>query len=77
MLQYVLPKQTHPYPRKTGPTSTQQAQSKTVTATLKPMKAGETVTLADITLDTTIHDIKSQYSQKSGQAQDKIKSTLR
>ncbi|KAI5365405.1 putative Ubiquitin-like domain-containing protein [Septoria linicola] len=73
---YILPKQTHPYPRKTGPTLTQQAQKKTVTATLKPMKAGDTVTLSDVTLDTTIYDIKSQYAQQTSLQQDKIKLLL-
>lgn len=40
------------------------------------MRSGETVTLSDITLDTTIHDLKSQYSQKTNQPQDKIKLLL-
>ncbi|KXT01846.1 hypothetical protein AC578_2149 [Pseudocercospora eumusae] len=73
---YTLPKQTHAYPRKTGPTSTQQAQAKTISATLKPMKAGETVTLSNITLDSTIFDLKSQYASKTGLQQDKIKLLL-
>lgn len=75
-LQYILPKQTHPFPRKTGPTSTQKSHDKTITATLKPMRAGETVTLPDTTLDTTIHDLKAQYAQKTGVPQDKIKLLL-
>ncbi|KAF2208763.1 hypothetical protein CERZMDRAFT_48744 [Cercospora zeae-maydis SCOH1-5] len=73
---YILPKQTHPFPRKTGPTSTQQAQAKTITATLKPMKAGETVTIPDVALDTTIFEIKSQYAAKISIPQDKIKVLL-
>ena len=40
------------------------------------MRSGETVTLPDTTLDTTIHDLKSQYAQKSNQPQDKIKLLL-
>lgn len=47
-----------------------------MTATLKPMRSGETVTISDLTLDSTIHDVKTQYAQKSGQAQDKIKLLL-
>lgn len=38
--------------------------------------AGETVTLTDVTLDTSIHDLKSQYSQKTGHPLDKIKLLL-
>ncbi|KAK3676361.1 hypothetical protein LTR78_003636 [Recurvomyces mirabilis] len=73
---FVLPRQTHPFPRK-GPTSSgQQAKNKTVTATLKPMRGGETITVSDLTLQSTIHDVKTQYAQKSGQAQDKIKLLL-
>ncbi|KAF2163527.1 hypothetical protein M409DRAFT_68448 [Zasmidium cellare ATCC 36951] len=70
---YILPRQTHPFPRRSGPTSTQQAASSTLTATLKPMRAGETITLPSITLDTTIHDLKTQYASQTGLAQDKIK----
>ncbi|GIZ47383.1 hypothetical protein CKM354_001047600 [Cercospora kikuchii] len=73
---YILPKQTHPFPRKTGPTSTQQAQAKTITATLKPMKAGETVTIPNVALDSTIYDIKTQYAAKISIPHDKIKVLL-
>lgn len=37
------------------------------------MRSGETVTLSAITLDTTIHEIKTEYAAKSGLQQDKIK----
>ena len=49
-----------------------------MTATLKPMRSGvgDAVTLSDITLDSTIHDLKSSFAQKSGQPQDKIKLLL-
>jgi ubiquitin-like protein 4 len=40
------------------------------------MRSGETVTLTDITLDTSIHDVKTQYAQKSGQPLDKVKLLL-
>ena len=40
------------------------------------MRSGETVTLSDITLDTSIHDLKSQYSQKANQPIDKVKLLL-
>ena len=40
------------------------------------MRSGETVTISDITLDTSIHDLKTQYAQKSNQPQDKIKLLL-
>ena len=40
------------------------------------MRSGQTVTLSDITLDTTIHDLKTQYAEKSGSPQDKIKLLL-
>ncbi|EMC97423.1 hypothetical protein BAUCODRAFT_33139 [Baudoinia panamericana UAMH 10762] len=73
---YTLPRPTHPFPRKTVPAATQEAKQKTVTATLKPMRGGETVTLADLTLQSTIHDIKTQYAQQSSQPQDKIKLLL-
>ncbi|EME43005.1 hypothetical protein DOTSEDRAFT_53942 [Dothistroma septosporum NZE10] len=70
---YILPRQTHPFPRRSGPTSSQQASSKTITATLKPMRNGETITLPSIALDTTIHDLKTQYASKTSIPQDKIK----
>lgn len=44
-----------------------------MTATLKPMRAGETVTIPNITLDSTIHDLKTQYASKTGLSQEKIK----
>lgn len=37
------------------------------------MRSGEAVTISDLELDSTIHDIKTQYAAKSGQPQDKIK----
>lgn len=40
------------------------------------MRAGETVSLPTTTLDSTIHDLKVQYSQKTSIAQDKIKLLL-
>jgi len=40
------------------------------------MRGGETVTISDLTLDSTIHDIKTQYAFKSGLPQDKIKLLL-
>lgn len=40
------------------------------------MRSGETVTLPDTTLDTTIHDLKTQYAEKTGAALDKIKLLL-
>ncbi|KAK5125431.1 hypothetical protein LTR85_000540 [Meristemomyces frigidus] len=73
---YILPRQTHPFPRKTVSSSAQQAKNKSVTATLKPMRGGETVTISDLTPDSTIHDVKTQYAQQSGQQQDKIKLLL-
>ncbi|KAK5109453.1 hypothetical protein LTR62_007013 [Meristemomyces frigidus] len=73
---FVLPRQTHPFPRKGPIYSGQHTKNKTVTATLKPMKGGETITISDLTLQSTIHDVKTQYAQKSGQPQDKIKLLL-
>jgi ubiquitin-like protein 4 len=55
---------------------TQQAKQKTITATLKPMRGGDAVTIPDLTLDSTIHDIKSQYAQNTGPALDRIKLLL-
>ncbi|KAK3717285.1 hypothetical protein LTR37_005994 [Vermiconidia calcicola] len=72
----ILPKPTHPFPRRDRPAGSQQAKEKTITVTLKPMRAGETVQIKDIGLDSTIHDLKTQYSQKSGQPLDKIKLLL-
>jgi hypothetical protein len=40
------------------------------------MRAGETISLPDITLDMTAYDIKSQYAQKTGLSPDKIKLLL-
>ena len=40
------------------------------------MRGGETVTISDLTLTSTIHDVKTQYSQKTSQLQDKIKLLL-
>src|ERR1700761_5417342 len=74
--QFILPRNSHPFPRSDQPTSTEQAKEQTITATLKPMRVGETVTIEDITLNTTIHDLKSQYAQRSGQPLDKIKLLL-
>ncbi|GAB7360098.1 hypothetical protein MBLNU230_g7862t1 [Neophaeotheca triangularis] len=70
---YILPKRTHPFPRKqqSGATTTVS-----ITATLRPMRGGETVTIPDLELDSTIHDVKTQYAQKSGHQQDKVKVLL-
>ncbi|KAH9822760.1 Get5 carboxyl domain [Teratosphaeria destructans] len=73
---YILPRQTHPFPRKTVSQAAQQAKQKSVTATLKPMRGGETITVPGLTLESTIHDVKTQYAEKSGQPQDKIKLLL-
>jgi hypothetical protein len=40
------------------------------------MRSGEAVTLSDITLDTSIHDLKTQYAQKANQPLDKVKLLL-
>lgn len=40
------------------------------------MRGGETVTISDLTLTSTVHDVKTQYAQISGQLQDKIKILL-
>jgi hypothetical protein len=40
------------------------------------MRSGETVTLSSIPLDTSIHEIKTQYAQQAGLQQDKIKLLL-
>ena len=47
-----------------------------MTATVKPMKGGETVTISDLTVDSTIHDVKTQFAQKSSLQQDKIRLLL-
>jgi len=74
---FILPRQTHPFPRKAaGSSSAQQAQQKSVTATLKPMRGGDTITVKDLTLTSTIHDVKTSYASQSGQQQDKIKLLL-
>ncbi|KAK3112270.1 hypothetical protein LTR53_011627 [Teratosphaeriaceae sp. CCFEE 6253] len=73
---YILPRQTHPFPRKSPPTSS-SAPQKSITATLKPMRGGgDPITVSDLTLTSTIHDIKTSYAQQSGQQQDKIKLLL-
>ncbi|KAK4899251.1 hypothetical protein LTR27_003483 [Elasticomyces elasticus] len=76
---YTLPRQTHPFPRKTAANSSAShaAKQKNVTATLKPMRGGgETVTVGDLTLTSTVHDVKTAYAGKSGVQQDKIKLLL-
>ena len=40
------------------------------------MRSGETVTLSDITLESSIHDVKTQYAQKTSQPQERIKLLL-
>lgn len=75
-MQFILPRNTHPFPARTKPTSSAQAKETTITATLKPMRSGETFTLPDTTLDTTIHDLKTQYAEKTGTQLDKIKLLL-
>ena len=40
------------------------------------MRSGEAVTLSDITLDTSIHDLKTQYATKTNQPLDKVKLLL-
>ena len=37
------------------------------------MRGGEAVTVTDLTLESTIHEVKTQYAQKSGHPQEKIK----
>lgn len=37
------------------------------------MRGGEAVTISDLTLESTIHEVKTQYAQESGHSQDKIK----
>lgn len=40
------------------------------------MRSGETTTIPEISLDTTIHEIKTQYAAKANLQQDKIKLLL-
>lgn len=40
------------------------------------MRSGETVTISNIELNSTIHDVKSQYASKTGQSIEKIKLLL-
>lgn len=75
--QYTLPRQTHPYPRRSRPTSPSAAP--TITITLKPMKPTPTttsLTLPPQPLSTTILDLKSAYSSHSGLETSKIKLLL-
>ncbi|KAK5133185.1 hypothetical protein LTR08_008121 [Meristemomyces frigidus] len=75
---FTLPKQTHPFPRPLPPSTSQLAtKNAPLTATLKPMRGGgESVTIEDLTLDSTIHDIKTLYAARSGLVQDKVKVLL-
>lgn len=70
--QYTLPRQSHPFPKK-SPADGSQTQGKTITITIKPMRGGETTTLSNIALVDSIHDVKSKYSQKISLPLDKIK----
>lgn len=77
--QFTLPRQTHPYPKPSGPTPSQLAQTRTITATLKPMRStssSESIKLPNIALDATIHDLKREYAQQSGLPIEKIKLLL-
>lgn len=40
------------------------------------MRGGEAITISDLTVDSTIHDIKTQYALKSGLPQDRVKLLL-
>ena len=44
--------------------------------TLKPMRAGETITVPSATADTTIHDLKTEYASRTGLTLDRIKLLL-
>lgn len=76
MTQFILPKQSHAFPRKQPAEGAQATEGKTVTVTLKPMRSGETVTLSDLSVDGSVHDVKTQYAQKTSQSVDKIRLLL-
>lgn len=40
------------------------------------MRSGDTITITDISTDSSIHDVKTQYAQKSSQPLEKIKLLL-
>ncbi|EGP85292.1 uncharacterized protein MYCGRDRAFT_46756 [Zymoseptoria tritici IPO323] len=74
----ILPRATHPFPRKTGPTATQTAATTSLTVTLKPMRgpASDSLSLTNISLTSTIYDIKTLYAQKTGLQAEKVKLLL-
>ncbi|KJX92134.1 hypothetical protein TI39_contig5910g00008 [Zymoseptoria brevis] len=74
----ILPRATHPFPRKTGPTATQTAATTSLTVTLKPMRgpASDSLSLPNISLTSTIYDIKTLYAQKTGLQAEKVKLLL-
>ncbi|QIW98645.1 hypothetical protein AMS68_004163 [Peltaster fructicola] len=74
---FTLARQSHPYPKQAAKDLAQsQSNAITITITIKPMRAGETITLSKITLDESIHDIKTKYSAKISLPVDKIKLLL-
>lgn len=74
--QFILPRQTHPFPRRERPTSGQPAKPITITVTLKPMRGGETVKISDLALETSIYEIKDQYAKQTSLPHEKIKVLL-
>ncbi|KAM0720952.1 hypothetical protein Q7P37_003237 [Cladosporium fusiforme] len=71
----ILPRQTHPFPRRERPSSTQAAKQ-TVSATLKPMRGGETITIPNLALEASIYEIKEQYAKQTSLPHEKIKVLL-
>ncbi|KAL1304448.1 hypothetical protein AAFC00_003444 [Neodothiora populina] len=72
---YILPKPTHPFPRRERPDVA--ATPKTVSVNLKPMKSSQgSLSLPSQLLDTTVLDLKTQYASKHGLDVYKIKMLL-
>jgi hypothetical protein len=76
VMKFILPRQTHPFPRRERPTSGQTAKPVTITVTLKPMRGGEAVKLSELPLETSIYDVKDQYAKQTSLPHEKIKVLL-
>ncbi|OQO03719.1 hypothetical protein B0A48_10384 [Cryoendolithus antarcticus] len=72
---FTLPRQTHPFPRRAVGVGAKAGEKEaTVSVTLAPVRGGEgPVTLEGVGLDTSVHDLKTKYAEKTALPQEKIK----
>ncbi|KAK6396198.1 hypothetical protein LTR95_019529, partial [Oleoguttula sp. CCFEE 5521] len=72
---FTLPRQTHPFPRRAvGEGAAAVKAETTVSVTLSAVRGNEgPVKLEGIALDTSIHELKTKYAEKTSLPQEKIK----